>query len=179
LEALLQREHKASAALKSLMASAGNRRISLFYFYEKEENKSSPRAFHSYPTIRTIHIMVRENQLPWDEYLSIAFELMNIRNQEAFSQLAAEALVGLLTKESYSLKSLELEFQAQKRLLEWFLPLKPKNDEEFKSESFNILNDSSDTFDLFLEKLKKSEAGRNVIEHTKKRYDIIRNPGAK
>src|SRR5205809_7066972 len=78
LRQFLQAHPPALAELtNSFDAAFTNRTIQIYYFYETDE--SMARAYHYYPKDLSVVIVLRENQEPSDELITLLFELINSR----------------------------------------------------------------------------------------------------
>jgi hypothetical protein len=165
------------AALSNSFATAcAKRSLCLLYFYS--ENNKAPRAFHYYPHsvgMAEIALCVRENQHPWDEFISIMFELLNSRNEDRFEQLGDRARSGSVSRTEFVHGIMRLEFEAMKATGDVLRKLKPTKKEVSGSQYYNTFTNYPGDFEGYLSITKANVQGRDPLREYGAQYDALRN----
>jgi hypothetical protein len=170
LTGLLAEHPAAKKALSNAFSIAFARKnVWLYYFYTNDETEA--RAFHFYRGENLVNIAVRENQHPWDEYVSILFETVNSMNEKSFSKLSRDAESGKIPRSDFPLKALEIEHRAVKQTRDLIKALGLSEADVAGSEIYHSFLESPDSFDAFLAYIKKVSTVRNPIVEYQKQYD--------
>lgn len=149
------------------------KRVQLYYFYTDDESK--PRAFHSYPDATGISISIRENQHPWDEFITLLFEGINTKGEKQFGKLCQEAKAGAISRTDFAKGILRIEFEAMKTTRDLVAGLKPAEKEKAESHYYKKVVECPGSFDDFLSITKNGSSKRDVIKHYELQYDYLRN----
>lgn len=161
----------ASASLTHALSEAfGNRNLGLYYFYSDDE--SVARAAHYYPNPSSVTIIVRENQLPCDEFICLLFEILNSEGEQRFQQLVEMAKAGSISRVDYATECLKQEFIAAKKIRDLIATFGLSQKEIAESWSYNRLIQCPDDFDAFLPYLHKVSPNRHAFEDYERYYDL-------
>jgi hypothetical protein len=131
------------------------------------------RASHYYPSTTSVTIIVRENQSPCDEYISLLFEVLNSQGESRFQQLVEMAKAGAISRREYATEVLKQEFVATKNARDLIGNLGFGNKEIEESYFYNRLIKCPDEFEGFIPYLKKVSPQRgDPYEGYEKFYDL-------
>jgi hypothetical protein len=174
-------EHPAAAKVltNSIKKVFSNRTVDLFYFYSDDETEA--RAFHYYSSLigmAKVIICVRENQLPFDEFSSLLFEILNSRNQARFVKLTADAKAGKVSRDEFARGILRSEFDAVQDTKASVIDLKLDKSTIAGSYFYTRLLNCPSKFDDFLSYSKKVSK-RDVFKEYQEKYDELRKHSAK
>jgi hypothetical protein len=165
----------ASQAIAGAISNAfTNRTVALFYLYCDDEYM--PRADHYYPAEAQVCIVIRENQEPCDEFISLIFEILNSQGEKRFNELTEQAKSGAMSKSDYVKEVRRQEFQALKKVRGLLGGLKFSRSERSKSYFFGRVTEIPDDFEKFLTNDPK---GMTIFEQRlyEQSFDSIRkNP---
>jgi hypothetical protein len=166
-------DHSAASKLltDTLSESFSNRTVQLYYFYSDDE--SIPRAFHYYPDESVVGIVIRENQQPSDEFISLLFEVLNSENEKRFQEITQKAESGALSKANYATEILKTEFEVVKRTRELIRGLNLNKKEISESYLYNRYIECPNKFEDFLSYKKKVSPQRDQIKEYEMQYDSL------
>jgi hypothetical protein len=176
LKALLASNASARAALNNACAGAfSGRTVGLYYFYC--DTDAAPRAYHFYPNTTgqaAVVICVRENQEPWDELITLVFELLNSKSEKQFGDLFERAKAGTVARDEFARATLRVEFEAIKATRDLVRGFGLSRKERQKSYYYNRFLDCPNDFDGFLSYTQKISASRDPIKDYEAQYDALR-----
>ena len=176
LKSLLATNPPARTALSNACAGAfSGRSLGLFYFYC--DTDATPRAYHFYPNTvgqAAVVICVRENQEPWDELITLVFELVNSKSEKQFGDLWERAKAGTMAKDKFAREVLRLEFEAVKATRDIARGLHLGSKERENSHYYNRFLDCPDSFNAFLSFTQKISGGRDAMKDYEAQYDALR-----
>lgn len=176
LKSLLANCPPARTALSNSCAEAfSGRTVGLYYFYS--DNDAVPRAYHYYPNITgqaAVVICVRENQEPWDELMTLVFELVNSKNEKQFGDLVERVKAGTIAGAEFARATLRLEFEAVKATRELVRGFPLSGEEKQKSHCYGRFIDCPNDFDGFLAYTKKVSPNRDPLKEYEAQYNEFR-----
>jgi hypothetical protein len=150
-----------------------NRRLELYYFYSNNESK--PRASHYYKDETTVCVVIRENQLPLDEYICLVFELINSMSESQFSELISRARTGDISKDDFAREMSRTEFLAIKRtrdVLKDIVIAKGKIRESYYYKRFIECPDSFADFMVYRRSIASPH--RDAMNEWREKYEFLR-----
>ena len=164
------------AALQALTGaiseSFSNRTVRLYYFYSDDE--TVPRAGHYYPEKSSVGIVIRENQEPSDEYISLIFEILNSQGEKRFLDLVEQAKSGAISKTDFVRDLMRQEFQAVKKLRGLIDSFKLSKKEKDTSYFFKKFAECPEDFEAYLSYARKVSPNRDQTKEYEKAYDSLR-----
>jgi hypothetical protein len=176
LKALLASNPPARTALSNACAAAfSGRTVGLYYFYCDTE--AIARAYHFYPNTvgqAAVVICIRENQEPWDELITLLFELLNSKSEKQFEDLYERAKAGTIAREEFARATIRLEFEAVKATRDVVRGFHLSRKERRKAYYYNRLLDCPNDFDGFLSYTEKISKSRDPIKDYEAQYDALR-----
>jgi len=167
----------AGTAMSTLLSEAfPGRRVQVLYYYG--ENKNQGGTYHYYPTESSVVIVIREDQSPSDECISLLYELLHSAGEKHLAELASQARSGTLSKADFVKGMLQEQFQAAKRMRDMLGDLKLSKKEMAKSNYYGRFircpNDLAG-FLNYAESLSPGE-GRSTQDFYERQYDSLRTP---
>jgi hypothetical protein len=176
LKSLLANNPPARVALSNACNTAfSGRTVGLYYFYS--DNDAVPRAYHYYPNTigqSGVVICVRENQEPWDELISLLFELRNSKSEKQFGDILERARAGTVARDEFARAILRLEFEAVKATRDLVSSFSLTRKQKRESYYYSRFVDCPNDFDAFLSYTKKTSPRRDPIKEYESQYDAIR-----
>jgi hypothetical protein len=162
----------ASKLLTNALSEAfSNRTVQLYYFYT--DNESTPRAFHYYPDESVVGIVIRENQQPSDEFISLLFEVLNSESEKHFQEITQKAENGDLSKTNFITEILKVEFEADKRTRDLISDLNLNKKEISESYFYNRFIKCPNKFEDFLPYQKMVSPNRDLFKEYGMEYDSL------
>ena len=155
-----------------------NKSVSVHYYYSDDEAK--PRAFHYYPRtigMSEVVVCVRENQQPWDEFITIVYELLNSRSESRFGALCDQARVGTISKAEFAKEMMRAEFEAVRAMHDLLGKLKLSENEASGSWYYGRFIGCPNDFEGFLSYRKKVSPQIDPIKQYEAHYDALRKLG--
>jgi hypothetical protein len=150
--------------------------VQLVYFYSEDDSR--PRAVHYYPhTVGQADVMlcIRENQEPWDEFISIVFELLNSKNENRFEVLFERAKAGSIGKTEFAMGVIRIEFDADIVTRDLLKGMKLSRREKARSYFYNRFLGCPDGFEDFLGYQRKVSPRRDLVKQYEAMYEGIRD----
>ncbi len=167
----------AMKTLTSALADAfSGRTYGLYDAYSDDESEA--RAFHFYPDtpgLPDVLICVRENQLPFDEFASMLFEIVNSKGENQFAKLCQQAKAGSISRSDFAREILKVEFGATKTTRDLIAALKLDKKEMAQTHYFSKFMECPNTFEDFLTYPKEDSHHRDVLKEYESKYDALRN----
>ena len=174
LRQFLDGNQPAYRVLTNCLAEAfTTRRMQVYYFYS--DDNLVARASHYYPEDDAVCIVIRENQVPLDEYISLLFETINSMSEKHFLELYSEAKTGKISKDNFCLEISRTEFSADKMTRNLLKGIKMKKSETAKSFLYDCFYNCPDDFNDFRHYQKKV-ASRDIEKEWDEKYDWLRQP---
>ena len=149
-----------------------NRPIQVYYFYSDDE--SIPRASHCYPDQRILGFIIRENQEPLDEYVSVLLEVVNLGEEKRFLELWRKADAHKISKSDFVREVQKTEFPAMKKTRDLLMGLNLGTNDVAKSEFYWRLRGIPDDFDEFLRYRKRISPHMDAAKDIERDYDATR-----
>jgi len=154
-------------------AACTNKSVTVHYFY----GDSRPRAGHYYPdTIGEADavLVIREDQQPWDEFMSIVYELQNASNGGRIEELIQRAKSDSISRAEFATEILRVEFESLKTTRALLRDLKLSKKEKAGSYFYPLIMPCPSDFQGFLSYTKRVSAPRDVVKEYEAKYDALR-----
>jgi hypothetical protein len=173
LRVFLKKHPQAFQTLSNACAEAFPKRaVQVFYFYSEDETVA--RASHYYPSESVVGIVLRENQEPLDEFISVLYEVLNSRSEARSEDLVRQAESGAISKADFVREMLKTEFTAAAKTHELLVNLKFIKRETAKSGLYTSALECPDRFEDYVAHLKQDTSPRDIIKEYEGKYDMLR-----
>jgi hypothetical protein len=179
LREFLAENSKALQLLTNTLSEAfSNRTIQVYYFYSDDD--SIARASHYYPDESVVGVLIRENQLPFDEFTCLLFEAINSTSEKHFQELFAKAQSGEISKSDFVKEMRQTEFIAIKRTRDALKKIGVAKNVAAKSYFYKRFAESPDSFDDFVVyRQKVASPHRDTTQELEAKYDLLRKAAEK
>ena len=157
------------------MSAFPGKRFTLVYFYSQDD--SAPPAYHYYPNTigqGDVVVCLRENQEPWDEFITLVFELLNSRSERRFAELYQKAKAGTISKGEFATNVLRAEFNAVRDTRDLVRGLELSKKDKSKAPYYSSFLGCPSDFESFLPYAKKTSPGRDPLRDYEAQYDALR-----
>jgi len=171
--------HQHPEAAKVLTEAVANRHSSgpleIYYFYADQE--SIPSGSHSYSEDGVIGIMIRENQTPTDELITLLYEVINSEGKDRFKQLHNEARSRAISRKEFAEEVLKTEFRAVKKTRGLLPNLNLTGKEISGSGQYKRFLNCPEDFDGFLVYTKEAAPPhKDATSYYESQYDQLGQP---
>jgi hypothetical protein len=164
-----------SSTLSNVVLEAfSNRTVILYYYYAPPGDESASRAYHYYPGDSSVGLVIRENQIPVDEYFCLIFEMLNSEGEQRFQELKKQAESGAVTKSDFVTGILQQEFKAEMRTRNLFGKFNLSKMEIKDSYFYKELMNEPTNYEEALIYKENQSTNHGLIEYYGQEYDIIR-----
>ncbi len=174
LREFLGKNQKALHVLTNTISEAfSNRTFQVYYFYSDDD--SIGRASHYYPDESVVGILIRENQQPLDEFISLLFESINSTSEKHFQQVFEKVKSGAISKSDFVKEMDRTEFIAIKRTRDALKGIPVTKNEAGESYFYKRFVECPDGFDDFVAYSKKvASPHRDTTKEWEAKYDFLR-----
>ncbi|MDB6016687.1 MAG: hypothetical protein JWR19_1176 [Pedosphaera sp.] len=117
--------------------------------------------------------MIRENQQPIDEFISLLFEIVNSTGEKQFLALSAKAEAGTISKSDFVRDVGIEEFKATKRVRDLLRKMTFNKNETLNSYFYKRFKDTPDDYEAFDLYSKKVSPNRDVTKDVESEYDFL------
>jgi len=151
--------------------------VALIYFYSEDESQARGRQFYPHTAGQPdVVICVRENQQPWDEFICVVGELLNVLSRPQYEELLARAKSGAISRNDFPREINRVEFQRTILPLRDLLArMKLTNKERGQSYFYSRFVGFPNEFDAYLSYLKKVSPHRDLTRQYQQEYDQLRS----
>jgi len=168
-------EHPAASntLVRTISEAPNGQVLQLYYFYTDDNSITS--SYHYYSGESMVGIVVRENQEPLDEFISITFEILNSEHKKEFEALVRKARSGDVSRIDFARQMIEVEHKAEKQVRKLLLGLGLSTDEISASHFYKLeieVPDDPKEYLAYIEKLNSSR--RDAIREYEEKYDYLR-----
>ena len=151
--------------------------VALIYFYSEDESQARGRQFYPHAAGQPdVVICVRENQQPWDQFICVVGELLNVLSRASYEELLARAKTGTISRSDFPREINRVEFERTIRpmrdlLARMKLTKKEKAQSYFHPKFLGYPND----FEAYLSYQKKTSPHRDLTRQYQEEYDQLRS----
>jgi hypothetical protein len=126
--------------------------------------------------VSEVVICVKENQKPWDEFITIVFEALNSKSESQFVALCEQAKTGSISRAEFAKEVMRNEFEAVKAMRGLIRNMKLTKKEASESWYYTHFMECPSEFEAFLSYTKKVSPKQDPIKEYEAKYDALRKP---